>query len=153
MDDSAIQKTLNDLLDQFPGVYDVEVHVQDGAVTLDGHVDDDDTIDDVTAFSEKVEGVRLVLNRMKTDAEVLTGRQMAAKVLGQYLRVLQKNWLLAILAVGFMLGFGMLARAFARSSETLAGPVHPQPAAEVGGRVDPEHPDRDCRASCSASRS
>jgi small conductance mechanosensitive channel len=122
VDDPAIKKTLTELLEQFPGVYKVEVGVKDGAVTLNGHVDDDDTIDDVTAFSEKVEGVRLVLNRMKTDAEVLTGREMAAKVMGQYAQVVRKNWLLAILAVGFMLAFGMLARAFARSSETLLGP-------------------------------
>jgi small conductance mechanosensitive channel len=122
VDDSAIQKTLKELLDQFPGVYKVDVHVKDGAVTLNGHVDDDDSLDDVTAFSEKVEGVRLVLNRMKTDAEVLTGREMATKVLNEYMRVLQKNWLLAILAVFFMMAFGMLARTFARSSETILAP-------------------------------
>ena len=86
MDDPAIEKTLTELLGQFPGVYSetLEVHAKDGAVTLSGHVDDEDTLDDVTAFAEKVEGVRLVLNRMKTDAEILTGREMAAKVLGQY---------------------------------------------------------------------
>jgi small conductance mechanosensitive channel len=127
VDDSAIEKTLLELIRQFPGVYpsEVGVRVKDGAVSLTGHVDDEETLDDVTAFSEKVEGVRLVLNRMKTDAEVLTGRQMAAKVLGQYLRVVQKNWLLAVLAIVFMLAFGMLARAFARSSQTLLSPfVH-----------------------------
>ena len=122
VDDGAIRKTLADLLRQFPGVYRVEVEVEDGAVTLSGHVDDDDTLDDITTFSEKVEGVRLVLNRMQTDAEVLTGRQMAAKVLRGYGLVLQRNWLLALLAVAFMLGFGMLARAFGRSSETLLSP-------------------------------
>ena len=122
VDDSAIQQTLSELLGQFPGVYVADVHVRDGAVTLSGHVDDDDTMDDVTTFSEKVEGVRLVLNRMKTDAEILTGPQMAAKVLAGYGQVLQKNWLLAILAVGFMLAFGMLARTFARSSEALLSP-------------------------------
>lgn len=122
VDDSAIQETLSDLLAQFPGVYEADVKVKDGAVTLTGHVDDDDTINAVTVFAEKVEGVRLVLNRMKTDAEVLSGRQMAAKVMGEYGRVVQKNWLLAILAVGFVLAFGMLARIFARSSETLLSP-------------------------------
>jgi small-conductance mechanosensitive channel len=122
VDDGAIRKTLADLLGQFPGVYRVEVDVKDGAVTLNGHVDDDDSLDAVTAFAEKVEGVRLVLNRMQTDAEVLTGRQMAAKVLGEYGLVLQRNWLLAILAVVFMLGFGLLARAFGRSSEMLLSP-------------------------------
>jgi small conductance mechanosensitive channel len=122
VEDAAIQRTLADLLGQFPGVYQVDVTVKDGAVTLDGHADDDDTINAVTTFAEKVEGVRLVLNKMKTDAEILTGRQMAAKVVREYGRVLQKNWLLALLAVGFCLGFGMLARAFARYSETLLAP-------------------------------
>ena len=127
VDDAAIQKTLVELLEQFPGVYDVEVKARDGAVTLNGHVDDDDSLDSVTAFSEKVEGVRLVLNRMKTDAEVLTGRQMAAKVLNGYFHVVQKNWMLAILAVFFMIAFGMLARAFARSSEVLLTPFLTNP--------------------------
>ena len=123
VDDGAIRKTLVDLLHQFPGVYEAGVQVRDGAVTLDGHVDDDDTLDDVTAFTGKVEGVRLVLNKMKTDAEVLTGHQMAAKVLGQYGLVLQRNWLLAILAVAFVLGSGMLARVFGRSSEMVLAPL------------------------------
>ena len=127
VDDGAIKKTLADLLGQFPGVYHVDVEVNDGAVTLGGHVDDDDSLDAVTAFTEKVEGVRLVLNRMRTDAEVLSGRQMAAKVLGEYGLVLRRNWLLAILAVIFVLGFGMLAKVFGRSSETLLSPFIKNP--------------------------
>jgi small conductance mechanosensitive channel len=125
--DADIDKTLTELLNQFPGVYTADISVKDGAVTLDGHVDDDDTLDDVTAFAEKVEGVRLVLNKMKTDAEVLTGRQMAAKVLGEYGRVVQKNWLLAIFAILFAVGFGMLSRVFGRSSETLLTPFIKNP--------------------------
>ena len=66
-----------------------------------------------------------MLNRMKTDAELLSGRQMVMKVLGQYGLVIQKNWLLAILAVALILAWasGMLARAFARSSEALLAPL------------------------------
>ncbi len=122
--DADIDQALTELLKEFPGVYpdSVEVTVKDGAVFLAGHVDDDDTLDEVTAFAGKVEGVRLVLNKMKTDAEVLTGRQMATKVMGSYGRVVQKNWLLAIFAILFTLGFGMLARVFARSSETILSP-------------------------------
>ncbi len=123
--DADIDQTLTELLKEFPGVYPetVDVTVKDGAVSLAGHVDDDDTLDDVTAFAEKVEGVRLVLNKMKTDAEVLTGRQMASKVMAQYGRVIQKNWLLAIFAIAFALGAGMLARVFAKSSETILSPM------------------------------
>ncbi len=120
--DRDIQKTLSDLLVQFPGVIRVEVHVHDGVVRLSGHVDDDDSLSDVTAFTEKVEGVRLVLNTMQTDAEILTGRQMAAKVLGEYMHIFSKKWLLAIVAVAFGLAFGALARVFARYSETLLAP-------------------------------
>ncbi len=122
VDDGAIAATLDDLLGQFPGVRRVESAVHDGAVKLEGHVDDESTLNDVTAFSQKVEGVRLVLNKMKTDAEVLTGPEMAAKVLREYRDVLAKNWLLAIVAVAFMFGFAGLARAFARYSETLLSP-------------------------------
>ena len=125
VDDSAIETTLTDLLRQFPGVYSdtVEVHAREGAVRLNGHVDDNDTLDDVTAFSEKVEGVRLVLNRMKTEDEFLSGRQKAMKVLRQYAADVEENWLLVILAIVCMAAFGMLARTFARSSEMLLTPL------------------------------
>ncbi len=122
VDDPKIQATLKDLLNQFPGVRTAAVRVVDGVVTIDGQVDDDDTMDDLTAFAQKVDGVRLVLNKMKTDAETLTGREMAAKALGDYGRVVSKNWILTILAVAFALGFGFLARSFARNSETLLAP-------------------------------
>ncbi len=121
--DADIQATLEDLLGQYPGVRTVAIRVRDGVVKLEGHVDDNDTVDQVTEFTKKVDGVRLVLNRMKTDAEVLTGRQMAMKVIGEYRAVLGRNWLLAILAVGFILGFGFLARLFSRYSETLLSPL------------------------------
>ena len=120
--DAAIKKILEELIKQYPGVRDVTATAKDGMVTLDGQVDDDDTMDDVTAFAQKVEGVRLVLNKMKTDAEVLTGPQMAAQVLRQYRHVIAKNWLLAIVALGFVFGFSTLARLFNQYSETLLSP-------------------------------
>ncbi len=122
VDDDAIRRTLVKQLGKFPGVRAVGVQATEGDVELEGHADDDDTISQVTLFAQKVDGVRLVLNLMKTDAEVLTGRQLAAKALNQYLVVLEQNWLLALLAIAFALGFGALARAFARYSETLLAP-------------------------------
>ncbi|WP_435008867.1 mechanosensitive ion channel domain-containing protein [Tundrisphaera lichenicola] len=122
IDDEDIRSTLGDLLDQFPGVRSVSVEVRDGVVKLDGHAGDDETISQVTAFTKKVEGVRLVLNRMKTDAEVLTGRELLMQVIGQYREILARNWLLALLALGFVMGFGAIARVFARYSETLLSP-------------------------------
>jgi len=61
---------------------------------------------------------------MKTDAEILTGPQMAAKVLAQYGRVLQKNWLLTILAVASsgVLDAGPDLRPLFRDA---AGPIDP----------------------------
>jgi len=120
--DDDIRATLGELLGQYPGVRTVDFQVREGAVKLDGHAADEDTVDNVTAFAQKVEGVRLVLNRMKTDAEVLTGREIAAKVLGEYRSIIAKNWLLGLLAVAFVLGFCALARAFSRYSETLLSP-------------------------------
>jgi small-conductance mechanosensitive channel len=122
VDDQAIRRTLEELLPKYPGVRSVRVQVEDGAVTLEGQVDDDDTLDDVTAFVEKVRGVRLVLNRMNTDAEVMTAREMAAKVLGEYRDVIARKWLLALMALGIVMATALLARLFGRYSETLLAP-------------------------------
>ena len=61
---------------------------------------------------------------MKTDAEVLTGRQKAAKVLGEYgAIVVRMNWLLALAGRRVRPGVrDLLARVFARYSETLLTP-------------------------------
>ena len=122
VNDAAIEGTLGELLAQFPGVESVTVKSREGMVSLEGQLDDDDTMDDVTAFAQKVEGVRLVLNKMKTDAEILTGPQMAAHVLRHYRHIVAKNWLLAIVAVVFVAAFAGLARLFNQYSETLLAP-------------------------------
>ena len=122
VDDAAIERTLTELLPQYPGVRTVTVQSHEGMVTLDGQVDDDDTMDDVTAFAQRMEGVRLVLNKMKTDSEVLTGPQMAADLLREYGHIVAKYWLLAIIALGFVASFAALARLFNRYSETLLAP-------------------------------
>ncbi len=122
VDDSAIEKVLDDLISQYPGVREVRASAREGMVTLDGLVDDDDSLNDVTAFAQKVEGVRLVLNKMKTDAEALTGSQKAMNVLREYRDIVAKNWLLAIVALGFVFAFATLARLFNRYSETLLAP-------------------------------
>ena len=122
VDNEAIKRILDDLLIQYPGVRSVTVKADEGIVTLDGLVDDDDTLDDVTTFAQKVEGVRLVLNKMETDAEVLTGPQKAAKVLRHYRHIIAENWLLAIIAVGFVAGFSYMARLFNEYSETILAP-------------------------------
>ncbi len=122
VDDNAVRTTIDELVSQYPGVRKVEAFVKDGVVRLEGHVDDDDSLNDVTEFTKKVEGVRLVLNRMQTDAELLSGRQMAQKELANIGQIVSKNWLLAIVAIVFGLGFAGLARVFSRYSETILSP-------------------------------
>ncbi len=120
--DDEIKTTLQELLPRFPGVRTVSVRVRNGIVTLEGHVDDDDTQDDVTQFTTRVEGVRLVLNRMETDEEVMTARQLAAKMLGEIEGVVAQKWLLALIAVALALGAFALARVFNSYSEMLLAP-------------------------------
>jgi len=122
IDDPAIEKVLHELISQYPGVREVRVSAREGMVTLDGQVDDDDSMNDVTAFAQKVEGVRLVLNKMKTDAEALSGSQKAMNVLREYRQIVAKNWLLALVALGFVFAFTTLARLFNQYSETLLAP-------------------------------
>lgn len=122
VDDAAVGTTLDDLLVQYPGVRHAAVKVQDGVVTLEGQVDDRDTLNNVTEFVKKVQGVRLVLNLMKTDEQVLSGLQLASKTIGQFGTVIQQNWLLAVIALTLGLVFAWLARLFARHSETLLAP-------------------------------
>ena len=122
VDDGKIEDILTDLLRQYPGVRAVSVSARQGFVTLDGQASDNDTIEAVTRFAQKVEGVRLVLNKMKTDSEVLSGPEIAGKLLIDYRHVVARNWLLAVVALGFLLGFMTLGRLFSRYSETLLAP-------------------------------
>ncbi len=120
--DTAITTTLGRLLPKYPGVRTVDVAVTDGVVTLEGHVDDDDTVDEVTEFTRRVEGVRLVLNRMKTDAQVLSASQLALKFLGEVQRAIAQKWLLFLIAIVSMLASLFVARIFGGHAETLLKP-------------------------------
>ena len=92
IDDSTLRATLAELLPQYPGVRRVEVHVRDGVVKLEGQVDDDDTRDDLTDFTRRVEGVRLVLNRTLTDEEAMTGTQLAVHDVKDIWTTVQRKW-------------------------------------------------------------
>ncbi|HEV3166517.1 MAG TPA: mechanosensitive ion channel domain-containing protein, partial [Isosphaeraceae bacterium] len=123
--DPDILRTLQGLLPKYPGVRSVKIQVDHGIVTLDGHVDDDDTADEVTRFTERVEGVRLVLNRLKTDSEVLSARQLAMQELRAYGDLFARKWVVGLVALGMVLLFLLLARLFDRYSETLLAPFVP----------------------------
>jgi small conductance mechanosensitive channel len=122
VDDAAVKRTLEQLLPRFPGVRKVKVSVSNGYVTLEGHVEDDDVIDDVTDFTKRVEGVRIVLNLMKTDAEVLSAHQLALKVLREIGQAVARKWVLALLAVAIALLALGLARVFGAHAEALLAP-------------------------------
>ena len=97
--DLRIQETLEALLPRYPGVRSIEVEVDDGVVTLRGHVEEPETRDRLRDFVRRVEGVKLVLNQTRTDAQVLTARQLARKTLMRYVDLVSRKWLIAILAL------------------------------------------------------
>lgn len=122
VDDAAIQRTLTELLPKYPGVRDVSVSVSDAVVTLEGQIKDDDVRDDVTEFTRRVEGVRLVLNRMETDAQVETASELAMGVVNDIAAAVAKYWLLVLLALAIIVAFLGLARLFNVWSESLLAP-------------------------------
>ncbi|MDR3636827.1 MAG: mechanosensitive ion channel [Isosphaeraceae bacterium] len=127
VDDGAVQENLTALLSQFPGVRSVTVTVQNGVVKLEGQVEDEDKRDEVTEFTRRVQGVRLVLNRMKTDAQVLSARQLALKVLTDIWSEIARKWLVVLVAAAFFVVFALLARLFNRYSETVLAPFVSNP--------------------------
>jgi small conductance mechanosensitive channel len=120
--DPAVQKTLEQLLPRYPGVRNAEIDVKHGVVTLEGQVENNEVRDNVTQFTRRVEGVTLVLNRMKTDAQVLTARQLALNVLKGFWQAIARNWLLVVIALGAVMISAALARLFGTYSETLLAP-------------------------------
>ena len=120
--DGSLTRFLTKFLPKYPGIRRVKVAVDDGVVTLDGRVDDDDTNNEVTDVVKRVEGVRVVLNRMKTDDEVMSAWEFAARELGWIVSYFARNWLLMVLAVVIVVLSAFLARLFAARSETILAP-------------------------------
>ena len=120
--DRDLRATLQGLLPKYPGVHEVHVTVDRGVVTLGGRVRDEATHDEVTGFVRRVEGVRLVLNGMRTDDQVLSATQLAARELGEVRAYLARKWLLIALALGVAAASAGLARLLGAHSETLLAP-------------------------------
>ena len=59
--DHTLERFLARFLPKYPGVRKVKVAVDQGVVTLEGRVDDDDSRDEITDVVRRVEGVLLVL--------------------------------------------------------------------------------------------
>jgi small conductance mechanosensitive channel len=122
MSDRTIQQFLAKFLPKYPGVISVKVAVDDGVVSLDGRVDDDDSRDEITGVVSRVEGVRVVMNRMNTDEDVMTAWQFGAREAGAVAHYLGRKWLLIVLAFLVIAVSALVARMFADHSETLLSP-------------------------------
>ena len=121
--DTTIHDALTHLLPKYPGVRSVQVEVDHGVVTLDGQVENEDVLEGVTQFTRRVEGVRLVLNRMKTDAQVLTAWRFGAQVLERTWKAVSREWLLVVIAVViFMASLSAWPGWLATYSEKLLAP-------------------------------
>jgi small conductance mechanosensitive channel len=120
--DRAIQQFLAKFLPKYPGVIEAHVAVDDGVVTLEGRVDDDDSQNEITSVVTRVEGVRVVMNRMKTDEDVMTAWQFGAREAGAVAHYLGRKWLLIVLALIVVALSAFVARVFAEHSETLLSP-------------------------------
>lgn len=126
-EDRAVEETLEKLLPKYPGVRWAEVSVENQVVTLAGQVENADTRTRVTEFARRVEGVHLVLNRMKTDAQVMTAWELLVKVVSDLWQTVANRWLLVLLALGIVLiAFG-LARLFWHYSQILLAPFIESP--------------------------
>ncbi len=121
--DQRIVKTLEEFLPIYPGVRKIQVTSREGIVVLKGHIENKETSREVTEIAGRVEGVRLVINSMKTDDEILRGDQIAWKVIQEYLAVARRKWLLAIVAIGVFAAALFLARACNDNSERLLSPL------------------------------
>jgi small-conductance mechanosensitive channel len=123
--DEQIERKLRLLLPRYPGVRGVEVSVEEGVVTLDGHVEDPEVRDRLRDFVRRVEGVTLVLNQTRTDAQVLSARQLLAKRLGAFWDLVSRTWLAALAALLVLIGSILLARLFSTYSDRLLAPLFP----------------------------
>jgi small conductance mechanosensitive channel len=121
--DPVIEQFLSKFLPKYPGIRNIKVVVDDGVVTLKGRVDDDDSRDEVTDVVKRTEGVRLVLNQLDTDEEVMTGLEFAEQEFGNFRDYFARKWILMLMALGIVAASWLLAQFFASRSETLLAPV------------------------------
>ena len=121
--DSEIARFLSRFLPKYPGVRILKIAVDDGVVTLEGRVDDDDTQDEITDVVKRVEGVRLVLNQTNTDEEVMTGMEFAQQELGNFVGYFERKWILLLIALAIVAVSWFLAQMSRAHAETLLAPL------------------------------
>ncbi len=120
--DEALRGFLARFLPRYPGVRAISVEVDDGVVLLRGRADREDTLCEITDVVKRVEGVRLVLNEMETDEEVMSAGGLAVREIGRVRTYLGRKWLVILLAAGVVAASAMLARLFSARSEILLSP-------------------------------
>lgn len=123
--DDAIQNRLRSLLPRLRGVRSVDVTVDDGVVSLAGHVEDSEARDRLRDFALRVEGVNLVINQTRTDAQVLTARELLVQRLERLRNLVERTWLPFLVAIAVFLASVYLAKLFTRWSDLLLTPVFP----------------------------
>ena len=121
--DEQIERKLQLLLPKYPGVRNVQVEVEEGVVTLTGHVEDPEVRDRLRDFVRRVEGVTLVLNQTRTDAQVLSAGQLLAKCLGGFWDLVSRTWLAFLAALVVLIGSVLLARLFSNHADRLLSPI------------------------------
>jgi len=120
--DDSLRNKLQKLLPRYPGVRAIEVEVDEGVVTLTGHVADAEVRDRLRDFVRRVQGVNLVLNRTKTDAQVLTAQDYALKQFQLYWDMVRRKWILFLVALGWFVVSLILAKLFHKHSDALLLP-------------------------------
>ena len=120
--DRLIQQFLEKFLPEYPRVRKVTVTVDDGVVRLKGQVADDGDRDDITDVVRRVEGVRLVINQMNTDEEVMTAWQFGEQQASGVMHYVGRKWLVILLAIAVIAVSAVLARLFSAHAETLLAP-------------------------------
>ena len=120
--DDVLRGFLSRFLPRYPGVRALSVEVDDGVVLLRGRADREDTLDEITDVVKRVEGVRLVLNQMGTDEEVMTAWEFAGRELAMMRTYLGRKWLVILLSAAVVAASAMLARLFSARAELLLSP-------------------------------
>lgn len=115
--DEEVQARLRKLLPQYPGVRSIEVDVEEGVVTLRGHVENDVIRDRLRDFVRRVQGVNLVLNKTKTDQQVLSATELATRRLQALGRMIAQKWLVVLGGLGIIVFSILLSRIFWRISD------------------------------------
>jgi small-conductance mechanosensitive channel len=127
LDPERVRRFLEHTLAKYQGVHEIRAEVEDKVVTLHGLVETEAVRDRLREVALRVEGVAIVVNRVKTVDQVLSAEQRTLRRLATFGTWFARNWLLLILAVATFIGSLALARFVGRSSPWLFRPFSASP--------------------------